>query len=154
MKKDAATEPGVRGRIVGTGITDHVVCFCSSCDSATHEGFGYKSCVRLRPLIRSIEWPWPSGHLVATDGSRGMTTALNLHDTRTQVLRFLCFQDIPGRARLLVVRTVSFGDTDVARIPATIRARRVGRVREVRVSPSGKVLDLDQRVPARPVRSA
>jgi phenylacetate-CoA ligase len=150
------TEPGARGEIVGTGWINHVMPFVRyrTGDFAFYEGFGCKACGRAHMLLRAVEGRWPSGDLVATDGSRVSMTALNLHDdTFTQVLRFQFFQDTPGRASLLVVPTPAFTDADVAKIRASLGPKLAGRVEftiervpDIRTSPSGKVLYVDQRI--------
>jgi phenylacetate-CoA ligase len=149
--------PGERGEIVGTGWINQVVPFIRyrTGDYATYEGFGCGACGREHLLLRSVEGRWPSGDLLAADGSRISMTALNLHDdTFARVLRFQFFQDTAGIACLRIVPAEGFDASDEAKIRASLGRRlasrltfTIERVDEVRVSPAGKVLYVDQRIP-------
>jgi phenylacetate-CoA ligase len=151
---------GRRGEIVGTGFINTVVPFIRyrTGDYATYVGDHCEACGRQHTIIRDIRGHRTQEMLIAADGSEISWTALNMHDdTFLHVRQFQFRQDRPGRAVLRVVPADGFGDVDRQRIGQRLLTKLVGRIEftiectdRIRLSPRGKAVYVDQRIPTRP----
>jgi phenylacetate-CoA ligase len=151
------TTPGARGEIVGTGFINKVVPFIRyrTGDYATYVGSHCQACGRAHPIITDIRGRRPQEWLVAADDSLIAWTALNMHDDSfDNVLRFQFLQNTPGRATLNVVPAEAFSNEDAARIQRNLEAKLDGAialtievVESIRLSPAGKAIYVDQRLP-------
>lgn len=150
------TTPGRSGEIVGTGFINTVMPFIRyrTEDHATYVADHCATCGRMHPVIRDVDGRWPSGALVARDGSLISMTALNVHDETFQhVRRYQFYQDTIGEAVVRVVPVNGFGEADKKRIITTLRKRVNDRVtvtvevcKEIPLSPRGKAIWVDQRL--------
>ena len=151
------TTPGARGEIVGTGFINKAVPFIRyrTGDYATYLGSRCEACGRAHPIITDIQGRRPREFLVAKDQSLIAWTALNMHDDSfDRVLRFQFRQDTPGRATLSIVPAEGFSAADAARIRRNLEEKCDGAitltietVESIRLSPAGKAIYVDQRLP-------
>lgn len=151
------TTPGQRGEIVGTGFMNTVIPFIRyrTGDYATYIGDHCEACGRNHIIIRDLEGRWPSGNLVAQDGSYISMTAVNVHDdTFVRVRQFQFYQDTPGQAVLRIVPAPGFGDADRQRIRNNLGRKLNGRLTfsieitdSIPLTPRGKTIYVDQRIP-------
>jgi len=150
------TEPGQRGEIVGTGFINRVVPFIRyrTGDYATYVADRCEACGREHVLIRDIAGR--SGEaLIAEDGSEIFLTGLYMHDdTFRNVRQFQFYQDTPGKVVLRLVPGDGFNEDDRGRIGRRLAAKLNGRIeveievtQSIRLSPRGKAIYIDQRVP-------
>ena len=152
------TTPGKRGEIVGTGFTNTVMPFIRyrTGDYATYVGERCEACGREHTIIRDVEGRWPSGDLVAVDGSLISMTAMNVHDdTFVSVRQFQFYQDTAGRAVLRVVPADGFDETERRKILRNLGRKLDGRltfdielVDSIGLTPRGKAIYVDQRIGA------
>ncbi|NLX13351.1 MAG: phenylacetate--CoA ligase family protein [Phycisphaerales bacterium] len=149
--------PGQRGEIVGTGFINTVMPFIRyrTGDYATYVGDHCEACGRNHVIIRDLEGRWPSGNLVARDGSYISMTAINVHDdTFARVRQFQFYQNTPGRAVLRLVPAPGFDDSDQRRIHDNLGRKLDGRLTftiqindSIPLTPRGKAIYVDQRIP-------
>lgn len=152
------TTPGERGEIVGTGYINTVMPFIRyrTGDFATYVGDRCSKCGRNHMLIRDIEGHRTQETLIATDGSEISITAINMHDdTFDNVRQYQFMQESPGAAILKVVPAAAFCDVDRDRLLMNLSEKLAGRVHvvlelvaEIPLSPMGKMVYVDQRIPA------
>ena len=151
--------PGEEGEIVGTGFINTVVPFIRyrTGDYATYVGDHCEACGRQHTIICDIRGHRTQEMLVAADGSEISWTAMNMHDdTFLHVRQFQFRQDTPGRAVLRVVPAERFGDEDQRRIQQNLGRKLDGQVtfaielvETIPLSPRGKAIYVDQRIPPR-----
>jgi len=150
--------PGQRGEIVGTGFINTVLPFIRyrTGDWATFVANCCEACGRRHTIIRDIRGHRTQETLVADDGSEIPWTAMNMHDdTFAAVRQFQFYQDTPGRAVLRIVPAVGFGEEHRQRIMRNLGRKLDGRVaftvecvESILLSPRGKAIYVDQRIPA------
>jgi phenylacetate-CoA ligase len=155
--------PGHRGEIVGTGFINTVVPFIRyrTGDYATYVGDRCTACGREHVLIREVEGRWPAGALVAHDGSLISMTAINVHDdTFAHVRQFQFRQCTPGYAVLRIVPADGFTEANRERIRQCLGRKLAGRIEltfemtdAIPLSPRGKTVYVDQRIPSADLRS-
>ncbi|MDI6447850.1 phenylacetate--CoA ligase family protein [Anaerobaca lacustris] len=161
---EPVTTPGRRGEIVGTGFINTVMPFIRyrTGDWATYVGDRCEACGREHTVIRDIQGHRTQEVLIAADGSEIPWTALNMHDdTFVRVRQFQFVQKTLGRAVLRIVPAAGFREDDAGRI-----ARKLGRkldgqltfhielVDAISLSPRGKAVYVDQRIPHQSIPSA
>jgi phenylacetate-CoA ligase len=122
---------GERGEIVGTGFINTVIPFIRyrTGDRATYIGDSCKACGRAHITICDIDGrAWEEG-LVAADGSIVPVIGLYSHDDAFRHVREYQFrQQVPGKAVLSIVPSVSFDETEQRRILASVDRRLRGLV--------------------------
>jgi phenylacetate-CoA ligase len=151
------TTPGQRGEIVGTGFINTVMPFIRyrTGDWATYVSDRCEACGREHPIIRDIRGHRTQEVLIAADGSEISWTALNMHDdTFLHVRQFQFMQEKPGQAVLRVVPADGFHEEDAGRIQRNLGRKLDGQltfsielVDAVALSPGGKAIYVDQRIP-------
>jgi phenylacetate-CoA ligase len=149
--------PGQRGEIVGTGFINTIMPFVRyrTGDFATYVGEHCDACGREHPVIRDIRGHRIQEVLLAADGSEIPWTSLNMHDdTFIHVQQFQFVQEAPGRAILRVVPADGFKEEDTGRIYRNLGRKLDGElaftielVNAIPLSPRGKAIYVDQRVP-------
>lgn len=155
---EPVTTPGQRGEIVGTGFIDTVTPFIRyrTGDFATYVADHCSACRRQHPLIRDIRGHRTQEYLVTADGTEITWAAMNMHDdTFSRVRQFQFCQDTPGEAILRIVPADGFSDADqqhmLGRLQTKLEHRlsiHVETVAEIPLSPRGKAIYVDQRIPA------
>lgn len=153
------TTPGERGEIVGTGFINTVMPFIRyrTGDWATYVGDRCEACGREHTIIRDIQGHRTQETLVAGDGTEICWTALNMHDdTFLHVRQFQFMQETPGRAVLRIVPAQGFAEQDKERIHRNLGRKLNGQltffielVDSIVLSPRGKAIYVDQRIPER-----
>jgi phenylacetate-CoA ligase len=151
------TTPGQRGEIVGTGFINTVMPFIRyrTGDWATYVGDRCEACGREHIIIRDIRGHRTQEMLIAADGSEIPWTALNMHDdTFLHVRQFQFMQETPGRAVLRIIPAQGFADKDKEKIHRNLGRKLDGRltftvacVDAIPLSPRGKAIYVDQRIP-------
>ena len=155
---NAVTTPGQSGEIVGTGFINTIVPFIRyrTGDWAVYVADRCEACGREHPIIREIRGHRTQEVLIAVDGSEISWTALNMHDdTFIHVRQFQFLQETPGQAVLQIVPAHGFSDDkDAERIRRNLGRKLNGqltftirRVDAVPLSPRGKTIYVDQRIP-------
>lgn len=152
---DPVTEPGQEGEIVGTGFINRAMPFIRyrTGDYATYVGEGCAACGRQHTVIRKVRGHNTMERLVAKDGSSIPYSAVNVHDnTFENVLQFQFLQEEPGRAILRLIPANSHLNPD--ELVRKLEQRLQGRVElspllvdEIKLTPRGKSIFVDQRVP-------
>lgn len=150
--------PGERGEIVGTGFINRVMPFIRyrTGDFATWVAPQCTACGRKHPVIRDIRGHRTQEMLLAADGAEISWTAMNMHDdTFENVRQFQFYQEEPGRAVLRIIPGPAFTDQDAARIHQNLGRKLEGRLAftiqhtdSIPLSPMGKVVYVDRRIPA------
>ena len=150
-------EPGQRGEIVGTGFINRVTPMLRyrTGDFATYVGESCEACGRQQTILREIRGHRTHEVLIASDGSEFSWVSLNMHDdTFESVRQFQFLQETPGRALLRVVPTSAFRPELEKRIILSLQRKMEGRievqiqrVERIDLSPRGKAIYVDQRLP-------
>lgn len=147
--------PGVRGRIVGTGLLSRgmpLIRYDTGDDARLVRSATLENCYRMR--VDNIVSRRKREFLVSADGALIPTTAINIHSPAYALVRECQFrQERVGEVDLLLVPRVGVTLEDVSAIAVEIQ-RKVGRrlaitpqlVESIAVSPRGKRAWVDQRL--------
>jgi len=151
------TTPGQRGEIVGTSFINTVMPFIRyrTGDYATYVADHCDACGRQHTIIRDIRGHRTQEYLVARNGTQIPWVAMNMHDdTFVNVRQFQFYQDKPGEAELRIVPAGGFAEADRKRILDGLAPKldgqltlRLKTVREIKLSPRGKAIYVDQQIP-------
>jgi len=151
------TAAGVLGEIVATGLlsTSMPLVRYRTGDYAMWAD-GPCRCGRPGPRLTHVEGRWRSEYLVSGTGTKISMTAINMHSAALgHVTRFRFVQEVAGYADLLVEPgsgyTAEIGATILAELNAKLSgqvALRLVPVDHITLSPRGKHLFIDQRIPA------
>lgn len=160
---EPVTTPGQRGEIVGTGFINTVMPFIRyrTGDWATYVSDHCEACGREHTIIRDIQGHRTQEVLIAADGSEIPWTALNMHDdTFMRVRQFQFMQQVQGEAVLRVVPGGGFCQEDVGRMYRNLARKLDGQltftvelVDAISLSPRGKAVYVDQRIPHQSIPS-